>query len=193
MNNPSISEKLYTLQEYIAFEEQSDVRHEFINGHIAAMAGGTFNHNRIKRRLARVLENVFEKQGCSVFDDGVKVEIIENQRYTYPDVFVTCEKFDPNEEYIVKSPDIIIEVLSASTAEYDRSEKFKLYQKVPSIRYYILVDSRHISVELFARTDKRSLWTYQAFTELTDIIDIPALDISIPMQTIYENINFAAI
>ena len=190
MNVPVISEKLFSLQEYIAFEEQSDVRHEFINGQIVAMAGGTFNHNRIKRHLARIFENVFEPQGCSVFDDGVKLEIIENQRYTYPDVFVTCEEFEPKEEYIVKAPNIVIEVLSNSTAEYDRGDKFKLYQKVTSIRYYILVDSRQVSVELFARTDNKSLWTYQIFSELTDIIEIPALEISIPLRSIYENINF---
>lgn len=190
MSLVAISEKLYTLKEYLELEETSDIRHEYNNGHVVAMAGGTFNHNRIKRRITRVLENKFEAQGCSVFDDGVKVEVIKNTRYTYPDIFATCEKIDENEEYIIKQPHIVVEVLSPSTAEYDRGDKFKLYQKIPSIKYYLLVDSRKISVELFARTDSKSLWSYQSFSEMTDTVEIPTLDFSISLKMIYDKINF---
>lgn len=190
MNPLILIEKKYTLQEYITFEEQSDIRHEFIEGRIVAMAGGTFNHNRIKRRMTRLLENVFETQGCSVFDDGVKLEIIENQRYTYPDVLATCEDLDSQEHYFVKAPLIVVEILSDSTAEYDRGEKFKLYQKIPSIRYYILIDSRQMALELYSRTDNKSLWTYQMFNQLTDIVELPINDFSIPLLALYDNIVF---
>jgi Uma2 family endonuclease len=190
MNQAIISDKIYTVQEYIAFEETSPVRHEFYKGKLFAMAGGSFNHNRIKRRVTRSLEDIFEAQGCSVFDDGVKLQLIEDERYTYPDVFVTCEKLSTHEQYIVRNPQLIVEVLSESTAEYDRTDKFKAYQKIDSFKYYILIDSRQVSVELFTRTEKKSIWTYQGFNDLNDIIAIPELGISISLNSIYNAIQF---
>lgn len=190
MNQVIISHKIFTVQEYIEFEETSPVRHEFYKGKLYAMAGGSFNHNRIKRRVTRSLEDIFEAQGCSVFDDGVKLQLIEDERYTYPDVFVTCEKLSTQEQYIVRSPQLIVEVLSESTAEYDRTDKFKAYQKIESFKYYILIDSRQIAVELFTRTEKKSIWTYQSFNDLNDIVYIPELGISISLTSIYNAIQF---
>jgi Uma2 family endonuclease len=190
MNQATVSDKIYTVQEYIAFEETSPVRHEFYKGKLYAMAGGSFNHNRIKRRVTRSLEDIFETQGCSVFDDGVKLQLIEDERYTYPDVFVTCEKLLTQEQYIVRNPQLIVEILSESTAEYDRTDKFKAYQKIESFKYYILIDSRQISVELFTRTEKKSIWTYQSFNDLNDIVSIPELRISISLNSIYSAIQF---
>jgi Uma2 family endonuclease len=190
MNQAITSDKIYTVQEYIAFEETSPVRHEFLKGKLYAMAGGSFNHNRIKRRVTRSLEDVFEAQGCSVFDDGVKLQLIEDERYTYPDIFVTCEKFSTQEQYIVRQPQLIVEVLSEATADYDRGDKFKLYQKIPSFKYYLLIDSRQISVDLYKRTDKVAVWTYQSFNDLNDVVSIPELGIALSLISIYNAIQF---
>ena len=190
INQAPISDKIFTVQEYIEFEETSPIRHEFYKGKLYAMAGGSFNHNRIKRRVTRSLEDIFESQGCSVFDDGVKLQLTEDERYTYPDIFVTCEKLSNQEQYIVRHPQLIVEVLSESTAEYDRTDKFKAYQKIESFKYYILIDSRQIAVELFARTEKKSIWTYQTFNDLNDVVAIPELGISISLNSIYNAIKF---
>jgi Uma2 family endonuclease len=182
-------QKKYTVEEYLEFEELSDVRHEFYFGELYPIENTTKTHNRIKRNFAKALDNAFDERDCDVFDENVKVEIVKNGRYVYPDVVLSCDD-DKKDEYIVRKPVLIVEVLSKSTGEYDRGDKFKLYQKLPSVKHYLLIDSRQVDVELFSRANSRSLWTYQNFTSLEDIVDFPDLPFTISLQSIYERITF---
>jgi Uma2 family endonuclease len=96
---------------------------------------------------------------------------------------------DKNATYIVKHPSLIIEVLSKSTAEYDKGPKFNYYQNVLTIQYYLLVESRWQSIELYSRTDKKGLWTYQRFSEPTEIIEFPKLDFQLTFKDIYQDLD----
>jgi Uma2 family endonuclease len=183
-------QKKYTVEEYIEFEEFSDIRHEFYYGELFPIENTTLNHNRAKRNFLRVLENTFDPLGCQAFDENVKVEIVRNGRYVYPDILLTCDEDDKKAEYIVRNPVLIVEVLSKSTSDYDKGDKFKLYKKLPSLKHYLLIDSQQIGAELYSRTSTRSIWTYQSFEELNEIIEIPDLSFSISMAEIYQNITF---
>ena len=190
MSVATISEKLYTVEEYIAFEETSDVRHEFYNGQLyPMMAGTTDDHNEVKQNVVYALREEFRKRGCKVYDENLKVQLAESKHYTYPDILLTCDERDLKDKHIKRYPSLIVEVLSQSTANYDRDDKFKAYQKVPSIQYYLLVDSRWQGAELYTRTEQEDIWTYQSFTKSTDIIRFPKLDFSLPFSTIYEFVD----
>jgi Uma2 family endonuclease len=190
MSEVAMSEKLYTVEEYIAFEETSDVRHEYYLGKLyPMMAGTTDNHNEVKNNVYVALHNEFRKRGCKVYDENLKVQLADNKHYTYPDILLTCDERDLKDRYIKRFPSLIVEVLSESTSNYDRDDKFKAYQKVPSIQYYLLVESRWQGVELYSRTEQEDVWTYQVFSKSTDTIRFPKLDFSLTFSAIYEFVN----
>ena len=185
----SLSEKLFTVQEYIEFEEQSKIRHEFHYGRLLPIAGTSNKHNRIKQNVVYALRNVFLERGCVVFDENLKLELIKDGRYNYPDVMLTCNEDDIEAEFLIKHPSLIVEVLSKSTARYDKTDKFEDFQKISSIQYYLLVESRWQSVILYSKTDKLDFWTYQIFKNLDNVVEFPKLNFQLPLETIYQHIR----
>lgn len=180
--------KKYTVEEYFEFEEASEVRHEFHNGELSVVAGTTKTHNVLVDNIKDLVKKEFRPRGCQVFSENVKVEIEteEEERYVYPDVVLTCHEFDKKDNLVVRYPSLIVEVLSKGTAEYDRGLKFKRYQKLSTLKYYLLVEQTPFSAELFSRTDSRHLWTYQIFTEPEDIISFPIIDFTMKVKDIYD-------
>jgi Uma2 family endonuclease len=178
--------KKYTVEQYFAFEESSEVRHEFHNGELFVVAGTTKTHNVLVDNIKDLIKKEFRPRDCQVFSENVKVEVEkgEENRYVYPDIVLTCHEFDKQDDLVVRYPSLIVEVLSKGTAEYDRGLKFKRYQKLPTLKYYLLVEQDPFSVELFSRTDVRHLWTYQIFTEADDIISFPIIDFSMKVSDI---------
>ena len=189
MDASSISKKQYTVDEYIKFDEESGIRHEFHEGFLYPIDGTSANHNEIIQNIAAQLRPVFRKRGCKVFHENLKLQIKNNSKYVYPDIILTCDEEDKNSNFIIRHPNLIVEVLSKSTADYDRSGKLNYYQTITLILYYLLVESRWQSVELYSRTEKDDVWTYQRFSRPTDIIEFPKLDFHLSFQDIYEDIN----
>ena len=189
MTNYAVSDKLFTVDEYIEFEEKSDIRHEFHEGHLYAIEATSGAHNEIKQNVVALMRPVFRKKGCKIYDESVKLQLIENGKYVYPDVMLTCDEQDKNSIFIMKSPSIVVEVLSKSTANYDRSMKFELYRGIRSIQYYLMIESRWQSIELYSRTEKKNFWTYQSFYEPSDIIEFPKLDFQITFEDVYEGLD----
>jgi Uma2 family endonuclease len=190
MGHAQMATTKYTVSEYLEMEETSEIRHEYYDGEIFAMAGTTMNHNRIVGRLRNLFERKFFPGGCDVFAENVKVEAIANLYYPYPDIVVTCHPDDISGEYIVKNPTVLVEVLSKSSATYDRGFKLRQYKQIESLDYYMLVSQNEFYVELYTRTDQRDIWTYQTFDDRTDVIPFKKLDLEIPLSAIYENIVF---
>jgi len=180
--------KRYTVEEYFALEEKSEVRHEFFDGEIFAMAGTTLNHNRIAQNVGFSLRKS-KKNHCDIFIENVKLEAIKNFFYPYPDVMLTCNPFDLRERNKIAHPSLIVEVLSISTEMYDKTTKLKKYKAIPSLQYYMLVSQYETSVELYSRVNT-DLWNYQEFTEQNAEIHLEDLDITISLSEIYENIIF---
>ena len=190
MGQAQVLEKKYTVTEFLGMEEKSEVRHEYYDGEIFAMAGTTMNHNRIVGRIRGFLEKTFLPKGCDVFAENIKVEAIENFYYPYPDVIVTCASEDINGTYIVKHPSVLVEVLSKSSANYDRGFKLRRYQEIASLQYYMLVAQYECYVELYTRTDQPGVWTYQAFDKPETVISFELLDFTMPVSAVYEGIVF---
>ncbi len=177
---------LMTAEEYFAFEESSEVRHEFHNGELFIVSGTTKTHNLLVDNIKDIIKKKFRPRGCQVFSENVKVELEKEKRYVYPDVVLTCHEFDKRDEIVVRFPSLIVEVLSEGTSGYDRGLKFQRYRTLSTLQYYLLIEQTPFLAELYSRTDSRHLWTYRAFTEAEDIILFPSLDFSMTVKDIYE-------
>ncbi|MFN8348482.1 MAG: Uma2 family endonuclease [Spirosomataceae bacterium] len=182
--------KYYSVDEYFELDRNSEIRYEFYNGEVFAMAGTTKNHNLITDNIRDFLKTVFRPKGCDVFSESVKLEVIKNTYYPYPDVMVSCDDRDKEDEYIVAFPCILVEVLSKSTAEYDKGFKLKKYKKIPSLQHYLLVSQYECSIELYSRTDNPNLWLYQTYEEPTDVISFENLQFTMPVSAVYEAVTF---
>ncbi len=183
------SDKKYSFAEYMAMEETSVEKHDFYHGELFAMAGSTKNHNNIILNIA-VSMRTNKKPGCDVFIDGMKLEIEENEFYVYPDLIYTCDDDLKGGDLYVKKPSIIFEVLSDSTALYDKEVKLKYYKKIDSLNYYVLVAQKEIMVEVYSRTDNNQIWQYQTFENLDETIAFERLGFELPVAVIYEGIGF---
>lgn len=117
------------------------------------MAGASLQHNLIKGNMVAALRPESRRRGGRIFDENVRLAVQENVFYTYPDVMMTCDAGDRRATYQISQPVLIVEILSPSTAEYDRTEKFKQYQKLPSLRHYLLVSQAAWVVEWFRRDE----------------------------------------
>jgi len=145
-----------TEQDYLAFELTAKLRHEYVDGQLYAMADASERHNRISLNVGFHLRAAARGGHCGVFASDMKLKIAWRNAYYYPDVMLVCNSQD-NGEYCKQQPCFIAEVLSPSTANIDRREKLLAYQKIPSLRYYLLISSDQQQVEYFVR-DAQDEW-----------------------------------
>lgn len=186
-----ISGTSMTPEEYLAFEETSPIKHEYVNGQVFAMSGGTDAHNTIALNAAIALRTHLRGTGCQTYIADVKVQPpIRN--YYYPDVFVTCDPADRETSKYKRFPKLIIEVLSASTEAFDRGDKFIDYQKIESLEEYVLINTRHQRVEVFRRSEGQ-LWLLQGYDAADGqsdiVVELKSVGLSIPLAALYEDAN----
>ena len=178
-----------TPEDYLAAEEISPIRHEYRDGEVFAMTGGTLNHSAIILNLATTLKIHLRGSGCRPFSEGTKTRVESSNAYYYPDVVVSCDDRDrPSKEQYIQYPRLIIEVLSPSTARFDRTEKFADYRTIPSLEEYVLVASDRQQVEVFQKGD-RGNWTLAA---TTDPIQLASVNCAIALAEIYEDTDIPA-
>ena len=157
-----------TPEEYLQLESKSDIKHEYFDGEILAMAGATDTHVTIALNMAILLRNHLRGSGCRVYISDMKVQIENKNRFFYPDVMVTCETEDKEYSTYKKFPRLIIEVLSDSTEAFDRGDKFADYQSIPSLEEYVLINTKKARIECFRRADG-GMWLLQFYQlEQTD-------------------------
>lgn len=178
-----------TVEEYFELEKKSEIRHEYYNGEVFAMAGSTLNHNRIVGKVRNLLSTQFLPRGCDVFSENVKVKV-SDQYYPYPDVVVTCAPADISGTYVVQHPTILVEVVSKHSEWRDRWFKLKQYKTIPSLKYYLLVSQLEYDVQVYSQPEQNGLWTWRSFDNAEDIIRFDAFDFEISLKAIYENITF---
>ncbi|HEX2910602.1 MAG TPA: Uma2 family endonuclease [Chloroflexia bacterium] len=187
------AQPIHTLQEYLALEEQSEDKHEYYQGQIFLMAGGSVNHNRISFNLAGLLYQKLAGSTCEAFSSDMRLLVKANGLYTYPDLMVVCGSLDlaPGRTDTVTNPLVIIEVLSESTAEYDRTDKFELYKELESLENYILVDQHRSYIQCFRRVkDEPKLWAVESYRHLEENLRIPALDLELSLKEIYHRVEW---
>lgn len=179
-----------TPEQYLSQERQSEVRSEYFDGEIFAMAGASREHNQISTNLVRVLGNQLLEKPCNVYSSDMKVKIDKVRKYTYPDVVVACqpERFEDEKRDVLLNPVVIIEILSDSTEAYDRGRKFLHYQSLDSLVEYLLVSQNASLIERFSRQDGNH-WIYSQFHDMNDVIDIEYIGCILPLQEIYQKVD----
>lgn len=147
--------------EYLAFEEASDEKHEFIDGLVFAMAGGSYEHARLSGRMMIALARALEGRPCNVVPSDARVRIQATNRSTYPDVSVVCgpARFASDDSQALTNPILLVEVLSPTTEQSDRGEKFRHYRRLESLREYVLVAQDEPRIEVFRR--EGDVWTFR--------------------------------
>ena len=130
------------------------------------------------------MKTLFKNKGYSFFIEGVKVKVPNENKYYYPDVFITREPISKGEVYIKESPELIVEVLSDSTRKYDTVDKFINYQQFNSLQYYILIEPESNFISVFSRFENDD-WTLDTYSKKSDIIQLPALGIQFTPDDIY--------
>jgi len=148
--------------EYLAFEREAETKHEYVNGQVQAMAGGSPEHARLSGRLGAQLFAGLDGRPCEVFGSDLRVRVVETGRSTYPDLTVICGRIEraPDDEHAATNPLLIAEVLSETTERQDRGEKWRHYQRLDSLRVYLLVAQDAPRVEVYRRRGEG--WAYQA-------------------------------
>ena len=177
-----------TEEEYLAFERASDERHEFANGEVFAMAGGTYEHALIAGNIIRELGLGLRGRRCTVQTSDMRTNIQASKRYVYPDVSVVCGRpqFKDETHDTLLNPRVIVEVLSPSTEEYDRGEKFVHYQTLPSLAHYVLAAQDKPCIEVFTRLDDGS-WNSQTYGP-GDRVELKAIECVIEVNQVYSNV-----
>ncbi len=184
---PAYQKKFYSIQEYLEMENATLEKHEYYKGEIFAMSGASARHNIISINIIGILVNALKGKSCQPYGSDMRIHIPENTLFTYPDISIICGDItiSDEDENTAIGPTVIIEILSPSTRNYDRGEKFMLYRAIPALKDYLLVDSRSIHVEHFA-INKEGLWQLKEHSKINEEIFIETLNMKLPMKDIYD-------
>jgi Uma2 family endonuclease len=186
--------KVYTYEEYLEFEARTGERHSFYNGIIIPMPGGSINHNLICRNVLVALEIALgDRPDFLVFGNDQKIYLPEFNFYLYPDAVVVARPPQKSEHdrYALENPVLIIEVLSPSTQEYDRGEKFMEYQSLPTFREYALVRQDKPEILLMTRTQE-NLWEPRKASGLGNAVDFRSVGVELSIGRIYKDVELPA-
>ncbi len=175
--------------EYLIREPQADYKHEYRNGRMVAMSGASEAHNLIAVNLVVALATRLKNGPCRVFASDMRVKVVAAHFYTYPDISVVCgeSQFDKRDKQALVNPRLIAEILSNSTEQYDRGQKFDYYKQLASLEEYVLVAQDRMEVECYRRDLGR--WTHRRFTREDAIIALPSVECEISIGEIYDKIN----
>ncbi len=175
-----------TPPEYFAWEEKQLYKHEYIEGQVYAMSGGSVNHARIAIRFIAIFDSHLGTGNCIIGNSDLRVKSAISQNYTYPDVSVTCDDRDKITTQYITYPSLIVEVLSPSTESYDRGGKFRLYRHNPVLIDYLLVSSTSIEIDLYHKNDNGEwiISNYQA----GDIIELKSINLTFAIAQIYQGL-----
>ncbi|MEG4445896.1 Uma2 family endonuclease [Microcoleus sp. AT9_B5] len=183
----------FTPEEYLALEEAAEYKSEYRDGVIIPMTGGTTNHNHIALNMSIALRLALKGLDYDVFMGDVRLWLPKKRIYTYPDVMVIPGKpeYFNNRQDTVINPQVIIEVLSKSTKAYDRSDKFKFYQTLPTFQEYILIDQSQVYVEQYCKLANKR-WSYSQYDEEDAALVFNFFQVEVPLADVYEKVDFEA-
>jgi Uma2 family endonuclease len=178
----------YTVEQYLALEQESEEKHEYLAGEIFAMAGASPDHIRITTDVGRSLGNQLEGRSCETFNTDLRVRTGPAGLYTYPDVSVVCGRAEFDRETLL-NPTLIVEVLSPSTESYDRGEKFILYQRLPSLREYVLIWQNRPRIEKYVR-QADDTWAYSLVEGLEAAVRLETIGCELRLAEVYARVTF---
>lgn len=176
-----------TPEEYFAWEEKQLEKHEYINGQVYAMSGGSVNHSRIAIRFTTMFDTHLDASSCITGNSDLKVNILGTNNYTYPDVSVTCDERDKTSTQYITYPCLMVEVLSKTTEAYDRGGTFRMYKNNPALIDYILVSSTSMEIDLYHKNEAGD-WLIINYKP-GDTIQLKSINLNFPLEQIYRGLN----
>ena len=186
----AVPKRKLTVQEYLELEAKSDVKHEFLNGEMFAMAGASRQHNDIGANITVRLGMQLLDGSCKLYGSDQRVQVEDTGLYTYPDVTVVCgpreySGVDPN---ALVNPRVIFEVLSPSTERHDRTTKVRHYSRIPTLQEYVLVSQTQPEIlHLFRNGDT---WSFDVLFELDDVLEFKSIAARLKLSDIYRDVPF---
>lgn len=182
---------IVTPAEYLRRERAAETKSEYVNGQIYAMSGASRQHNRITVNVTALLHTQLQRSPCEAFANDMRVKVSAESMYTYPDLAVVCgeAKFEDTALDTLLNPTLIIEVLSDSTEKYDRGKKFAYYQRIESLREYVLISQDTPRIESFTRLpDNR--WVLTTVEVQEEAISLASIGCSLPLSDVYARVEF---
>lgn len=178
-------------EEYLAFDRESDIRHECVAGEIIATAGGKREHSVIISNMSRSLGNQLDGTPCTSVSSEMILHVVSAKAYRYPNVMVVCvnPQFKDYQTDIVTNPIILIEVLSQSTASVEHIEKFDEYTKIPTLQEYLLIEQNEPLIKQYIRQDDDQ-WLYRKTTGLDSTLELPSINCTLQLSKVYQTISF---
>ena len=180
-----------TIEEYIQHESESESKYEFHNGEIFALAGGTINHGLLCANVYTEIRTVLrtKKSNCKPLSSEIKLHVKNSKTnsFLYPDTMVVCGDLETSDTYkeAVKNPILIVEVLSKSTANYDRGDKFHIYRQIPALQEYVLIEQDKYIVDVHYKTPKSDLWKITRIEGIDSVIQFQSIDVTISMKDLF--------
>ena len=184
------TERTMTVAEYLEWEERQELRHEYIDGDIIEMSGGTGNHSKIAMHIALALGSLVNLLNFVFHSSNMRIRVSVN-RYVYPDLSIVGrdEVYEDESEHTLLNPVFVVEVTSPSSAMRDHVDKLDHYFAVPSIEAYLIVDQDRLRADLYTRSQEG--WHLQIFSNAEDVIPLPMLDCKLPLAQVFRGIDFA--
>ena len=180
-----------TPEEYLTWERKQPFKNEYHEGHIITMSGASRAHNLITMNVANQFYNQLVDRECEVYASEMRVRPgLSQAAYYYPDVVVVCDepRFEDDTFDTLLNPILVVEVLSRSTAAYDRGEKFEHYKQIASLQEYILISQDSVRVEHYRREGQ---WIHDTFQHLEDILPVASIECEVPLHAIYRRVTHA--
>ena len=194
VNEPAVAygNQKYTIEEYLEMEKAATEKHEYYQGEIFAMSGPKFQHVQVCTNLLTSLAQKLKGKSCRPLNSDMRVHIEKNTLFTYPDISIVCGDplFLNDDEWNLLNPTVIFEVLSPSTKNYDRGEKFRLYRDIPTLKEYVLVDPEAILIEAYA-INKQTLWQLKEYKNIDETLQLNSIGVSLELKEIYERTRIA--
>ena len=182
------AQKFITFDQYLAIEAETGIKHEYFEGEVFAMAGGTPNHATLQFNLGGLIHALLRKRPCRGFTADQRVGVEVAGLYTYPDLSVVCGGAQFDEHNTLLNPTLLAEVLSPSTEAYDRGAKFSLYQQLPSLRQYLLISQDQRMVHLYTRSEE-GRWTFEEFTQPEASVPLTSIGCTLNVGELYEQVE----
>ncbi len=183
-----------TPSDYLSLERQAEYKSEYFDGEIFAMTGASEAHNQIVTNLTIEIGTQFKKRPCKVYANDMRVKVNPTGLYTYPDIVAVCEQrhFDDDQKDTLLNPTVIIEVLSSSTADYDRGTKFEQYRTLESLKEYILIAQNKYHIEHYVRQANQQ-WLLSETNDLQDTIELPSIQCSLAVSDVYDKVEMLSV
>jgi Uma2 family endonuclease len=187
------TERIYTASEYLALEETAAFRSEYWHGVVVPMTGGSIDHNRILRNLLTCLTLALRGSELEPFSSDLRLWIPAYQLFTYPDVMVLRGEpiFYNNRTDTVMNPILIVEVLSKSTQDYDRTDKFRCYRSLPGLLEYVLISQYEMAIEQFTKTPD-GLWLLRDYQDARSEVLLRSIEVAVQVADLYTGVSFAS-